>query len=142
MLSAILLGTLYLFFGAFPLVFENNHGFDISQTGITFMGLFVGMIAGISSDVLWRKNYARLVRRREAQGGESGGSEPEFRLPPTIYGAIVVPIALFGRSLQPLKVLALLLITIYAGFGWTTYPWVGCLGSDRLTSCMLTTRSL
>ncbi|OCL05596.1 MFS general substrate transporter [Glonium stellatum] len=104
-LSAILLGILYLFFGAFPLVFEKNHGFTISQTGLTFMGLFVGMVLGISSDPLWRRNYARLVRQREAQGGEPGGSEPEFRLPPTIYGAFLVPIGLFG-------------------FGWTTYPWV------------------
>jgi len=104
-LSAILLGILYLFFGAFPLVFENNHGFTISQTGLTFLGLFVGMVLGISSDPLWRRNYARLVHQLEAQGGEPGGSEPEFRLPPTIYGAFLVPIGLFG-------------------FGWTTYPWV------------------
>jgi len=37
------------------------------------------------------------VRKREAQGGEPGGSEPEFRLPPTIVGAILVPIGLFGK---------------------------------------------
>ncbi|KAK8211069.1 MFS transporter [Phyllosticta capitalensis] len=104
-LSAILLGILYLFFGAFPLVFENNHGFTLSQVGLAFMGLFVGMILGISSDPFWRRNYARLVRQREEQGGEPGGSEPEFRLPPTIFGAIVVPIALFG-------------------FAWTTYSSV------------------
>ncbi|KAF2193997.1 benomyl/methotrexate resistance protein [Zopfia rhizophila CBS 207.26] len=104
-LSAILLGILYLFFGAFPLVFQSNHGFTISQVGISFMGLLVGMLLGIASDPIWRKNYNRLVQQREAQGGEPGGSEPEFRLPPTIYGAILVPIALFG-------------------FGWTTYPWV------------------
>ncbi|EOD47184.1 putative mfs multidrug protein [Neofusicoccum parvum UCRNP2] len=30
-LSSILLGILYLFFGAFPLVFQNNHGFTLSQ---------------------------------------------------------------------------------------------------------------
>ncbi|OCK73548.1 MFS transporter [Lepidopterella palustris CBS 459.81] len=104
-LSAILLGILYLFFGAYPLVFEHSHGFTLSQTGITFLGLFVGMTLGISSDPLWRRNYARLVRQREAQGGEPGGSEPEYRLPPTIFGAFLVPIGLFG-------------------FGWTTYPWV------------------
>ncbi|KAF2136221.1 uncharacterized protein K452DRAFT_139243 [Aplosporella prunicola CBS 121167] len=104
-LSAILLGILYLFFGAFALVFENNHGFTQSQTGLAFLGLFVGMILGILTDPLWRRNYARLVRRREAEGGEKGESEPEFRLPPTILGAVIVPIALFG-------------------FGWTTYSSV------------------
>ncbi|KAK7569587.1 major facilitator superfamily domain-containing protein [Phyllosticta citricarpa] len=104
-LSAILLGILYLFFGAFPLVFGNNHGFSLSQVGLAFLGLFVGMFLGIMSDPLWRRNYARLVRQREEQGGEPGGSEPEHRLPPTIYGAIVVPVALFG-------------------FAWTTYSSV------------------
>jgi hypothetical protein len=37
-LSAVLLGILYLFFGAFPLVFQHNHGFTISQTGLAFLG--------------------------------------------------------------------------------------------------------
>lgn len=78
LLSAILLGVLYLFFGAFPLVFENNHGFTLSQTGLTFLGLLFGMLIGIACDPLWRKNYNRLVERN------GGVSEPEFRLPPTI----------------------------------------------------------
>ncbi|KAI4698615.1 hypothetical protein J4E81_005838 [Alternaria sp. BMP 2799] len=104
-LSAILLGILYLFFGAFPLVFGNNHGFSISQVGLAFLGLLVGMLAGVSTDPFWRRIYGRLVRQREEQGGEPGGSEPEFRLPSTIVGAWVVPVALFG-------------------FGWTTYSSV------------------
>ncbi|KAG9949814.1 MFS general substrate transporter, partial [Aureobasidium melanogenum] len=102
-LSAILLGILYLFFGAFPLVFENNHGFVLWQTGLTFIGIFVGMITGVSCDPIWRRNYVRLVNKN------GGVSEPEFRLPPTILGAILVPIGLFG-------------------FGWTTYSsvhWIG-----------------
>ncbi|ORY17439.1 benomyl/methotrexate resistance protein [Clohesyomyces aquaticus] len=105
-LSAILLGIMYLFFGAFPLVFQNNHGFTISQVGLAFLGLFVGMLLGISTDPIWKKNYNRLVRQREAQGGEPGGTEPEFRLPPTIAGAFLVPIALFGKSLQEYPVYA------------------------------------
>ncbi|KAH7119772.1 major facilitator superfamily domain-containing protein [Dendryphion nanum] len=100
--SAILLGILYLFFGAFPLVFQNNHNFSISQTGLSFLGLFVGMLAGVSSDPLWRRQYEKLVRERERKGGEPGGSEPEYRLPSTVVGSWIVPIALFG-------------------FGWTTY---------------------
>ncbi|KAF2453723.1 major facilitator superfamily domain-containing protein [Lineolata rhizophorae] len=105
-LSAILLGVLYLFFGAFPVVFEGNHGFTLWQVGLTFMGLFVGMVIAVACDPLWRRFvYMRLVRKREAAGGEPGGTEPEFRLPPTIVGAWIVPIGLFG-------------------FGWTTYPHV------------------
>ncbi|KAL9062386.1 MAG: hypothetical protein Q9157_008966 [Trypethelium eluteriae] len=61
LLSAILLGILYLFFGAFALVFENNHGFNLWQTGLTFMGIFVGMVIGICCDPLWHRNYQRLA---------------------------------------------------------------------------------
>ncbi|KAF2211896.1 hypothetical protein CERZMDRAFT_112204 [Cercospora zeae-maydis SCOH1-5] len=99
LLSAILLGILYLFFGAFALVFQTNHNFNEWQTGLTFLGIFVGMIAGVSCDPLWRKRYIRLVEQN------GGVSEPEFRLPPTILGAIIVPLSLFG-------------------FGWTTYSHV------------------
>ncbi|KAI9877664.1 MAG: hypothetical protein M1830_003183 [Pleopsidium flavum] len=103
--SAILLGVLYLFFGAFAIVFERNHGFELWQVGLTFVGLLVGMLVGISTDPLWHKNYVRLVRQREQDGGEPGGAEPEYRLPPAIAGGILVPIGLFW-------------------FGWTTYPSV------------------
>ena len=63
------------------------------------MGLLVGMLIGIASDPLWKRIYNRLVREEEARGG---GSEPEFRLPSTIFGAFVVPIGLFGKLLQVL----------------------------------------
>lgn len=103
--SAILLGVLYLFFGAFDVVFTVNHGFTISQVGLSFLGIFVGMIAGIATDPFWHMNYMRLVRNREAAGGEPGGSEPEYRLPPAILGAVLVTTGLFW-------------------FGWTTYASV------------------
>ncbi|KAI7112116.1 hypothetical protein KC337_g18815, partial [Hortaea werneckii] len=68
-------------------------------TGLTFLGIFVGMVIGVNCDPLWRRNYTRLV------SNNGGVSEPEYRLPPTILGAMIVPISLFG-------------------FAWTTYPWV------------------
>lgn len=97
MLHVLTVQRRLVFFGAFPLVFQNNHGFTISQTGLAFLGLFVGMLVGITTDLFWRRVYNRLVQRSEAQGG---GSEPEFRLSATILGAFVVPIALFGKPLQ------------------------------------------
>lgn len=125
-LSAILLGILYLFFGAFPLVFGTNHGFSTSQTGLGFLGLLVGMLLGVSSDPIWRRVYGRLVRQREEQGGQGGGSEPEFRLPSTIIGAWVVPIALFGKLPQGFDN-DQASNRAYAGFGWTTYSSVSLL---------------
>lgn len=126
--SAILLGILYLFFGAFPLVFGDNYDFTLSQVGLSFLGLFVGMILGtpsrslhdristtdmavtgiLSDPIFWSRNYLRLVRKREARTGEIGVAEPEARLPPTIFGTQLCWIGLFG-------------------FAWTSYsfvPWI------------------
>jgi hypothetical protein len=87
-----------LFFGAFPLVFEGNHHFQLWQSGLTFLGMFVGMMIGITSNnFLWSTQYAKLVKREEQKTGIPGASEPEFRLPPTIAGAWLVPIGLFGK---------------------------------------------
>ena len=88
--------------GVFFRPFEHSRIFNVSQ-GLAFLGLFVGMILGIiSGEVIWTPVRNKLVARQKAQGGEAGGSEPEYRLPSTIAGAVVVPIALFGQSLPAL----------------------------------------
>ena len=89
--SAILLGVLYLFFGAFEIVFTENHGFELWQVGLSFTGLLVGQLVAIATEPFWHNNYLRLIRKREEGGGESGGAEPEYRLPPAIAGAVLVP---------------------------------------------------
>ncbi|KAL8417956.1 hypothetical protein RB594_001537 [Gaeumannomyces avenae] len=103
--SAILLGILYLFFGAFPLVFSRNHGFVLWQTGMTFLGLLVGMVAGVFTDPYWQRARARLVAALERETGVEGASEPEFHLPCVMAGGVLTPVGLFM-------------------FGWTTFPWV------------------
>lgn len=104
--SAILLGIVYLFFGAIPLVFRVNHGFELYQSGLAFLGLGIGMFVGALTNPYWDKNYARLVRAYEEKTGQKGiKPDPEFRLPPAMAGALLVPIGLFW-------------------FGWTTYPSV------------------
>ncbi len=92
--SALLLGVLYLFFGAFEMVFANNHHFELYQVGLSFMGLLVGQLIVILTNPMWHKNYLRLVQNREMNGGEPGGSEPEYRLPPATVGALLVPLGL------------------------------------------------
>lgn len=87
--SAILLGILYLFFGAFPFVFEGVYGFDLWQTGLTFLGMTIGMIIAALSSGLWVRIRARLI---EKNGGKL---EPEFRLPGVIVGSMFVTVGLF-----------------------------------------------
>ncbi|KAJ5894479.1 drug/proton antiporter YHK8 [Penicillium taxi] len=92
--SAILLGILYLFFGAFQLIFEEVYGFQLWQRGLCFMGLAVGMAIGTASDPIWRRNYARLERNYQAVHG-TDKFQPEWRLPPAILGGPLVTIGLF-----------------------------------------------
>lgn len=80
--SAILLGILYLFFGAFQLIFEHVYGFPLWQRGLCFLGLFVGMVLAILSDPLWRRNYERLERNFLKKIDQSDEFLPEWRLPP------------------------------------------------------------
>ncbi|KAI1800203.1 MFS general substrate transporter [Daldinia bambusicola] len=102
--SAILLGVLYLFFGAFPLVFGNTYGFNLWQTGLCFLGIFIGMLVAAATDPIWRRINHRLLAQN------NGVPEPEFRLPSAIAGAVLVPIGLFI-------------------FAWTAYPWVHWIGA-------------
>ena len=63
--SAILLGVLYLFFGAFNIVFTNNHEFKLWQVGLSFLGILIGMLVGIATDPWY-------VPHRTRQPGLSG----------------------------------------------------------------------
>lgn len=104
-LSAIVLGILYLFFGAFPLVFRNIYGFNLWQTGCSFLGILVGMLVAAGLDPVWHRNRNNLVRKLSEETGIEGSSQPEFRLPPAIVGGLLVPVGIFM-------------------FGWSCYPWV------------------
>ncbi|KAK9472958.1 major facilitator superfamily domain-containing protein [Dipodascopsis tothii] len=95
--TSILLGTMYLFFEAFPLVFINNHGFSSMHTGMTFLGLLVGMIMGMSTEPLWKRQYNKLSRLRNDQG------KPEYRLPQAMVGGPFVTIAIFWFAFTQYK---------------------------------------
>lgn len=100
--SAILLGILYLFFGAFPLVFGTLHGFNLWQIGLSFMGLFVGMVATALADFGYHK--LRLRRSKRVQSVKRK-AEPEDQLPTTIIGSFFVTGGMFI-------------------FGWTSFSHV------------------
>lgn len=102
--TAIMIGTLYLFFGAFPLVFAHAYGFNLWQVGLTFLGQLIGTIVGAFLDPFWRWNLQRLVRNyRSHTASDSDEFLPEFRLPPAILGAPLITIGLFwfGWSSNP-----------------------------------------
>ncbi|KAL3445809.1 major facilitator superfamily domain-containing protein [Aspergillus insuetus] len=93
--SAILLGILYLFFGAFQIVFQSVYGFELWQCGLSFLGLLAGMVLAVLSDPYWTSHYLGLERRHRALHRENFAFFPEWRLPPAIAGAPLVTIGLF-----------------------------------------------
>ena len=102
--SAILLGILYLFFGAFALVFETVYGFSLWQIGLSFLGILTGMIAAVATIPYWHHLYSRTTKTYREETGVLD-AKPEFRLPPTILGGWCCVVGLFW-------------------FAWTIYPSV------------------
>lgn len=102
--TALLQGILYLFFGAFPLVFVENHGFTLWEVGLTFVGLAVGNFFACLCNPLWHKDWMKRMGKEKEKNPEYK-PEPELRLPPAVVGAPIVAASLFW-------------------FAWTTYPFV------------------
>lgn len=88
--SAILLGILYLFFEAFPLVFGGVYGFNLQESGLSFIGLLIGMSIGLATDPFWDRQYEQLFAKTP-----TNPPPPELRLPPAMAGSILVPIGIF-----------------------------------------------
>ncbi|KIX08078.1 uncharacterized protein Z518_02733 [Rhinocladiella mackenziei CBS 650.93] len=86
---AIIYGTLYLLFGAYPIVFQEKRGWSEGIGGLPFLGVAFGMVMGIGFCGYTNKWYTN-------EAAEKGGIAPaEARLPPSMYGAIAIPVGLF-----------------------------------------------
>lgn len=86
---AIIYGTLYMLFGAFPIVYQQNRGWSPGIGGLAFIGVAVGMLIAVAYSIWDNKRYAKLSDEYK------GFAPPESRLPPTMLGGIAVPIGLF-----------------------------------------------
>ncbi|CAH0025068.1 unnamed protein product [Clonostachys rhizophaga] len=86
---AIIYGTLYLFFAAFPIVYQQYRGWDQAIGSLPFLGLLIGMIVAIIYLIPENKRYIRVVERNH------GLAPPEARLLPALVGSIPLPIGLF-----------------------------------------------
>ncbi|KAF2145439.1 uncharacterized protein K452DRAFT_315686 [Aplosporella prunicola CBS 121167] len=95
---AIVYGTLYMLFGAFPIVYEQSRGWSAGISSLAFLGVAIGMVASVLYIIFFdNKRYAKVSE-------ENGGFAPaETRLHPAIIGGISLPIGLIW-------------------FAWTNYP--------------------
>jgi hypothetical protein len=103
--TSLIQGILYLCFGAFPLIFGDNHGFNLWQIGLTFLGLAIGNVIACFCNPIWHRHWMGLIGKMKAKHGPEYKPEPELRLPPAMLGSTMVTVSLFW-------------------FAWTTYPSV------------------
>ncbi|CAO1623633.1 unnamed protein product [Parajaminaea phylloscopi] len=84
------MAIIYLFFDAFPVVFGLGHGMNAFQTGLTFIGCGVGMLAACFwSLTVDLKMWVMRVQRAK------GVISPEMRLPQGLLGAVLTVVGLF-----------------------------------------------
>lgn len=103
--TSLLQAILYLCFSAFNLLFGDNHGFNLWQIGLTFLGLAVGNVIACFCNPLWHKQWTNGIAKEKAKHGPDYKPQPELRLPPAMVGGPMLTIALFW-------------------FAWTTYASV------------------
>lgn len=95
----IIYGYLYLLFTTFTVVFEGTYGFSPGTVGLAYLGLGVGSLAGVgiffeTSDRTLKRRTAKADAIAAAAGEAPAGMKPEYRLPPMIPGAVLIPIGL------------------------------------------------
>lgn len=104
--SALLLGILYLTFQAFPIIFGQVHHFSDELTGLTFLGIGIGMLLGLALQPLFNKSVApclymssdlthKIRQMKRIVQENNGNLPPEARLIPAQIGAVLVPISLY-----------------------------------------------
>jgi multidrug resistance protein len=100
---SVLYGLLYMFFVAYPIVYQEGKGYSASKTGLMFIPLAVGVTLSACCAPLVNKHYLTLVAKHNAK------PPAEARLVPMMCSCWSIPIGLFV-------------------FAWTSYPelsWVG-----------------
>ena len=101
---AIVYGTLYMMFAAFPIVYQEDRGWNQGVGGLSFLGIMVGMLSAVAYSIWDNKRY---IKTQEKCGGFA---PPEARLPPTMIASVAIPVGLFW-------------------FAWTNYPSIHFMAS-------------
>lgn len=87
--TAFIYGILYLNLTAYPIIFQQDRGYNSGVGALPFLAIIIGEVCGSICVILFEPWYNRRVA---ANGGKP---DPEARLPPLIIGSIVFPAGLF-----------------------------------------------
>jgi multidrug resistance protein len=87
---AIIYGTLYLLFGAYPIVYQQHRHWSEGIGGLAFLGVGLGMVIAIPFFGWLNTTYTKAT-----QAADGRQPEPELRLPPAMVGAFAIPVGMF-----------------------------------------------
>ncbi|KAB8073283.1 major facilitator superfamily domain-containing protein [Aspergillus leporis] len=100
---SVLYGLLYMFFVAYPIVYQGGKGWSAGSTGLMFIPLAIGVVMSAACSPFINKHYLSLYPKY-------GGKPPaEMRLIPMMFSCWFIPIGLFI-------------------FAWTSYPTIHWFG--------------
>lgn len=100
---SVLYGLLYMFFVAYPIIYQQGKGYSASKTGLMFIPVAVGVLCSAACAPLVNKHYIKKAQKY------NGNPPAELRLIPMMISCWCIPIGLFI-------------------FAWTAYPelsWAG-----------------
>ena len=100
---SVLYGLLYMFFIAYPVIYQEGKGYSSSITGLMFIPIAVGVLCSAACSPLVNKHYLLQCRKHD------GKPPAEARLVPMMVSCWFIPVGLFI-------------------FAWTSYPHVHWLG--------------
>ncbi|KAI1102655.1 polyamine transporter 1 [Jackrogersella minutella] len=107
---AIVYGTLYMMFAAFPIVFQQQRGWSPGIGGLAFLGIAVGMLVSVAYSIYDNTRYAKTA------AAHGGNAPPEARLPPAMIGSILLPVGLFWFAWTCQKEIHWIVSIIASGF--------------------------
>jgi hypothetical protein len=86
---AVIYGTLYLMFAAFPIIFEEQRNWSNGISGLAYLGIAVGTVISVGCFGFDQ------VRYRKVCAANGGAPVPEARLPLALIGSVLLPVGLF-----------------------------------------------
>jgi len=115
---SVLYGLLYMFFVAYPIVYQEGKGYSASKTGLMFIPLAVGVTLSACCAPLVNKHYLTLVAKH------NGKPPAEARLVPMMCSCWSVPIGLFVFAW-----------TSYPELSWSVPRWAAPPSASASSSC-------
>lgn len=89
--TSFVFGILFALFSAYPFVFTGVYGFTIAQSGLPFIGIFIGTVLAVIT--FWILDQTVYQKAKEKSIGKIAA--PEERLYTSMLGSFGIPVALF-----------------------------------------------